>query len=437
MNRILLLPVLLICGSILGGEKDYADYRYNYNSCSLSGQAITRSEIRNKAIPGLQGRPDFIYEKDDDHKTWHNGDNTDLCIMNSPVEDIGYGEPAENWVGIFNQALFCEGHRERAMNVSWSLGKITTNENYWPYTPIGEKSGSSGAGVIASRQSSAAQKPLDQYIAGNLDIKLEIEYDHFIKRKTNTLYLVITNKSNETIELPRAGVRYKFHYLDKGYEFHHNKMGGLRGASYPLAAKQTIYKPLTLTDMAVYAEGIGFLPGRAYYWPEGAYTVQCFIEGENINMASDKINFIIDAVPEKYEEAFNDLKKIHSRPENYELFYQKHKDTIYRQEFMEEILRSGLFMDAIASSEESEFKTKVQQLYEEYILSYPNSLSARIFFGKINMYYDHNRQFLATLYQKVKAIDTLKTSHNRNLLLKNIKLHSKTTFKKLTNNGEK
>lgn len=318
------------------------------------------------------------------HSLWHNGNNLHNCVMKS---DLVYNNtvPDNDAQKVLNFRRFCEGHLQRGMNVSWHLKQ---------YGPFGKGTSSSNKLLLASNTN------FNYPQNGGLKIEIYSDKTEYLQGEFINIVEKIKNNTNENINLGQPK-----HYL---YDIDRDSMITSiygNGSVEILAISQNNFfiNPLG----AVNYKDIGVIPSYPwFYWYPGNYEyyLSQFIDGKEYR--SNKIKIKINPVPDSLLEEFNTLKSQDEKIsiEKARTLLNKYKGSYYEKEFYYRLLTNFGYFDNINEAN--------SQLYEEFIIQYPDNDFSYKILNYLSNYYEKNK----TLVDRI--IESLKTkSPNSKLLM--------------------
>ena len=220
-----------------------------------------------------------------------------------------------------------------------------------------------------------------------LDIEISCDKIEFIQGESINILVKIKNNSSDTLRISKH--KYYFFDFDKDSTFSNYYDRGIVDIS-PFGTYYYMVEPLSYLffrgiDLSTYT----LKPGNYDY-----YLSKFLGKKEYV---SNKINIIVNSIPDSLLQAFNDLIFIPNNPRSIETAEQlltKYKGTFYEENYYEKVMSYPVYDNAIQNKVEAkEYRTKAVNLYKEFILKFPNSTRAYLSFNKI-MYNYENNQFL-------------------------------------------
>ncbi len=309
------------------------------------------------------------------HSLWHNGNNLHNCAMKS---DLVYNNtvPDNDAQKVLNFRRFCEGHLQRGMNVSWQLKQ---------YSPFGQGTSSSNKLLLASNNN------FNYSQNGDLEIEIYSDKTEYLQGEFINIVEKIKNNTNENINLGQPK-----HYL---YDIDRDSMITSvygNGSVEILANSQNNFfiNPLG----AVNYKDIGVIPSYPwFYWYPGNYEyyLSQFIDGKEYR--SNKIKIKINPVPDSLLEEFNTLKSNDEKIsiEKSRMLLNKYKGSYYEKEFYYKLLTDFGYFDKINEAN--------SQLYEEFIIKYPDNDFSYKILNYLSNYYEKNKALVNHIIERLKT----------------------------------
>jgi hypothetical protein len=220
-----------------------------------------------------------------------------------------------------------------------------------------------------------------------LDIEISCDKIEFIQGESINILVKIKNNSSDTLRISKH--KYYIFDFDKDSTFSNYYDRGIVDIS-PFGTYYYMVEPLSYLffrgiDLSTYT----LKPGNYDY-----YLSKFLGKKEYV---SNKINIIVNSIPDSLLQAFNDLIFIPNNPRSIDTAEQlltKYKGTFYEENYYEKVMSYPVYYNAIQNKVEAkEYRTKAVNLYKEFILKFPNSTRAYLSFNKI-MYNYENNQFL-------------------------------------------
>jgi len=312
------------------------------------------------------------------HSLWHNGNNLNNCVMKS---DLVYNNtvPDNNAQKVLNFRRFCEGHLQRGMNVSWHLKQ---------YSPYGEQTTQQNQIILASNKNF-------NYLQ-NKDLEIEISCDktEYIQGESFNIYVKFLNNSDEPIKITSSPK----HYLQ---DLNRDSLRISNFNSHPLIEipAHSEYDFLIDPLHAIAYNGNGIVPGYPwFYWYTGDYNYYISQSISNNEYKSNKINIRINPVPDSLLQAFQELKDyvgFSKTGKDWNTILEKNKGHYYEKEFYYRLLTTLGYFDKINETN--------SQLYEEFIVKYPdNDFSYRIL-NYLSNYYEKNKGLVDRIIERLRT----------------------------------
>jgi|GEM_PF-5539708 len=290
------------------------------------------------------------------HTLWHNGDNQNICLMKA---GIGYPTPTQEDEKILNNLVFCEGHLQRGMNVSWHLKQ---------YSPYGEQTTQQNQIILASNKNFNYLQDRD------LEIEISCDKPEIIQGEYIDILVKVINKTNKTITMG-APKNYLYDYNNSSTYTNQYGAGRVRIEIPPNGVYYFFVDPqssLLFKDKDFSTNS--FPPGSYDYY------LSLYVEGKEVR--SNKINLKVEPVPDSLKQAYEDLRfdpKTYDPNKNYlleaEEKFRKYKGTYYEREFYYGLLQRPEYRD-----DKSGLKA---DLFKNFILKYPNSVAAYYMIQKV------------------------------------------------------
>jgi hypothetical protein len=156
-----------------------------------------------------------------------------------------------------------------------------------------------------------------------------------------------------------------------------------------------------------------------YYWPEGEYEyyITYKIGSTTVTFNSNKIKILIKTLPDSLIKAFEDLKSFYPysqyEPNRDEILFENYKNNFYEKEYYHKMLIGKHYSNSQTLSSNRELdKSKVVELYKEFILKYPNTNDAYFLLTNIYSLRDRgNENYLQEI------INSLKYNNSADILL--------------------
>ena len=311
------------------------------------------------------------------HSLWHNGDNQNICLMKT---GISFPTPTGEEEKILNNLVFCEGHLQRGMNVSWHLKQ---------YSPYGEQTAQQSNQILLASNTSFSYQQ-------NQDLEIEISGDkpEIIQGEFIDVLVKVINKSNKTISIG-APKHYLYDYNNDSTFTNHYGEGRVHIEIPPNGSYYFLVDP---QDYILFS-GMDF---STHTFPPGSYDyyLSLFVGGNEIK--SNKINLRVKPIPDSLKQAYEDLKfdtKKYDPNKNYSLEaekkFEKYKGTYYEKEFYYRLLQTPAYRDDKSGLNINAF--------ENFVLKYPNSVAAYyIFRGVMGL---KNDKFIEDIIAHLKSQD--------------------------------
>ena len=275
------------------------------------------------------------------HITWHNGDNENLCLMHAGKFNEGYLDETEK--KILKLSMFCEGHNQRGMNISWKRNR---------FLPYGEKEVPASKSMKQDIYSSISNNIQFSEKVEDISVILSLDTTEFFPGQFINYLVTIKNNSDNIIKIQRQAISSLLFYdqlnnnllsnsvlaKGSGWEEYGKKYEVNPNSQIIFPGHKSYYLPVHPPFNKHFLE-----PGKYKTWVDIAYVnveLKKFIECK-----SNEIEFEIKPVPKSEEKAFNLLKDIiinkkylklgknSKYSEIKELFSRKFIDsTIYKEE---------------------------------------------------------------------------------------------------------
>lgn len=332
----------------------------------LSVRATTNHELGHLWCKGFIAFGESAGD-DPDHLSWHNGDNKDNCLMRTGGE-ITDGNLSTEEQNRCKLGLFCEGHNQRGMNVSWQRDQ---------YSPLGQRlltqlnDSNSEQYIFASiDQFSQMKNTTDKF-----EVNLESDSTEFFEGQSINYKLIIKNNSEDTIFINIGSIIPEYYDIDRNNSFPVIHLGGIYLA-YQVNPQSKIVLPrhklFAYLDNTI-DERLREKAGN--YWQPGYYKLL-----EKVcSQKSNELIFKIKPAPEDAKHILKTLIKFESYFSRKENFYQPEKEFF----IMDSLYRNNVFQNTIYEKEFytsficrlSEFteneKAFQQKLYLELFKKYP------------------------------------------------------------------
>jgi len=249
----------------------------------------------------------------------------------------------------------------------------------------------------------------------NDDIEISIKplQEQYIKGKMINILVKIRNNSSDIVRLPKPK-QYLYSY--KNLETKQSPEEYLLVRTIP-SHQDYVYLLSPVHSINSKKEGqVAGLPW--FYWDEGSYEYYISFKVNGTTLTSNKISIIVNPVPDTLVKEFEDLKDYPEKSRtlnDYENLVEKYKGTFYEQEYLYKLLSTYDYYLAISKNNAGTLRQKALDLYKEYILKYPDTYAASVFFTDIYGGRDINE----TLLKEIS--NSLKKSGEGEILMKIIK----------------
>jgi hypothetical protein len=235
----------------------------------------------------------------------------------------------------------------------------------------------------------------------NLSIEISCDKPEIIQGEYIDILVKVINKTNKTITMG-APNHYLYDYTNGLIYTNHFGEGHVQ---IDIPANGSFYFLLDPQGYLMF-KGKDFSTNT---FPAGSYDyyLSLFIGEKEIKSNNIKIN--VKPVPDSLKSDFDKFKYIPGRyftVEDYEKLYEEHKGTFYEKEFLDKLLCTYSYMEAIQNKEKAVvFREKATKLYKEFILKYPNTSQAYYLFSLIMNNFKANNNLVSNILSILKAND--------------------------------
>ncbi|MBN2423904.1 MAG: hypothetical protein JXR46_08405 [Calditrichaceae bacterium] len=304
--------------------------------------------------------------------------------------------------------LFCEGHNQRGLNVSWY------NDHSEPYGIL-ESNMNFKQSLIKNEY--LASNKFSDYGSSNSEIKINIEIDslEYLIGQPFTYYITISNLTEETINIPNNKINFTYTGLSNNYEYTSARSDNttyyyeIKPYSKIIIPNTVVFRFLdTSVDVKMRKKLLNF-------WESGQYSIKVNIEnisGEVYN--SNELLLNIKSVPQNVKHLFNRLTEIdtysHYHLDDYDRIFETYKSEYDKQAFRATPYELSFLLFCIRDyyrniDKEKNFKEEVAK---EIIFNYPNTNTA---YSLIKKAYDNKDNNFKKFIEIIETIPEKKKKH--------------------------
>lgn len=239
-----------------------------------------------------------------------------------------------------------------------------------------------------------------EYSSDSTDLEVIISCDktEFIQGESIDVFLKITNHSTDTIHIQTTN------HIIYNLSNDSTSINQIR-SNIILPPTGKYYGLIDPSDYLVFG-GIDFSTNTLKH---GKYSFYLSLLTDNNIYSSNKLNIVIDSVPDSLKESFNELKSHNTRIKNtadLERLALQHEGTFYEQQFYFKLLQTSSYYCAVQGKKDYEqYRNRALQFYKEFILEYYNTSDAYLLFKRLMKNYDENKVLIGDILTSLKRIE--------------------------------